>query len=248
MYEYLEAVHLAAEAGDGESCWLLAEHYRVGQRYSKYDYGAYKCRQDWLAQACQLRHPLAQRAWGLDLMFGGPLLVAEPYRGLKLWLSGFFGSWSYEPQSLPQRLKRLPSGQKLQGTLLLDGTRQKMSYGAAGDDGSSCGVRIHYLSSGDCQIVLEQLPQRTKSSVTNQAEFLATKVLYVLLLQSVDLNPATIEWFEAYPAGAALRPGGTLQRIKFDWDGVGYSTPIWGNCDQKMIRIKLDDILNHETE
>ena len=248
MYEHLEAVHLAAQAGDGESCWLLAEHYGVGQRFSKYDYGAYKSRQDWLVKACQLRHPLAQRAWGLDLVFGGPMLVAQTFRGLKLWLSGFLGSWSYKPPSLPLRLKSLPPGQKLQGTFLLDGTRQKLSYGAAGDDGSSCGVRIHYLSIDDCQIVLEQLPRRTKSSVTNQAEFLATKVLYVLLLQSVDLNPAAIEWFEAYRAGSALLPGGTLQRIQFDWDDVGYSNPKWGNCDQNMTRIKLDDILNHETE
>jgi TPR repeat protein len=229
--EYFETLELAAEAGDAESAWALAESLRT-----RYDVGLESQRLYFLEKAAMLRHPAAQRSLGFNLVQGSFLLKSDVSRGLRMLVSGWLGAFAYRSRPLQERLLQLAKPKE--ATILLDGQRQKISYRKA-----ECGVRIFYENSTSCQIAIEQLPKRSINSVTNNCEHIATQAVYRMLLSGIHVDPAHLDWIEVYPAGGGLASKGSAQRVSFNWDGVVFSDPKWGGAAMDTIKINLSDIL-----
>ena len=250
QYQYLEAIEVAAAAGDAESQWLVADacadRYSFGSSkpgtYEIYGADHYATEYKYLQAACKVRHPLAQKRLGALLFKGNIERPPERWRGASLWMSGLLGAGRYQPAPLNKRLLGLTS--KKSPEIRLDGTRSKLLYLQNNrKDHASCGVRISYVSAEECQVVIEFLPMMSVPSVTNVAERLATIILYRLLMDGVDLDPQKIQWFEAYPTDASMRDEGTLKKLEFEWSGAVYRSPRWLFCTKNDLRIDLNDIL-----
>jgi hypothetical protein len=247
---YPEALELAAKAGDAQSQWLISQivkgkySFYVKSQTSVEIWGAdcYKTERTNLKAAARSRHPRAQMDFGALLFKGNVLEKPQRFLGACLWISGLIGRDFFELETLPKRLLKIS---KRNDDFHLDGTRTKFNYkNFSGANTGTCGVRIDYKSSTDCQIVLEHLPNLSVPSVTNAAAKIATNLLYHLLLSGVALEPEKIQWYEAYPIGS-FYPGedGTLISITFDWDGTTYDCRTGRGQPKQPVRIDLSDIL-----
>lgn len=255
QHEYLDALEVAAEAGDVESQIALVEYHGEHYSYVRKGNGDLEIwgSDHWTAELVNLqkavaaRHPRAQKLYGGYLMKGHPELGHKPLRGARVWLSGWLGSKSYRPKSLRERLLALAKPENREAIFPATG-RAKMVYrNYDQNETSTCGVRIHYEGPDSCEIVIEQLPNRSLLSVTNAAERIATQVLYRLLLAGVDVDPEKIQWYEAYPACPdALHPKGSLVGVSFEWSGNVLMTPKWSGTPKHSISVDLSDIHNIE--
>lgn len=242
-YRYLNALKLAARAGDAESHWLLAEYYQDQTSRSRYDYSASQGAFDNLSAAARSRHPLAQRALGRFLVLGSAIYPAQPLKGLRLWLSGCLGTSKYRPMPLPDRLLALAPSQILQKEAFLsDSGRVKFLYQFDDEKKGFCNLRIHYKGKEGCTILLEQPSRPTGNSVTNVCEYVATSVVYSMLLSGIDLNPETVVWYEAYPA-QPFDKFNPLSKVDLNWDGTFYSSPKWRGVGIANVPFDLTDIL-----
>jgi hypothetical protein len=236
-HQYQEAFEAAATAGDAEANFELAQIQAVLRRRHANDSTA----QQHLLEACRLRHPGAQKQVGFNQMFALKQHAWQPISGCTLWLSGAIGSRSYKKEAVRSRLVALKHAQT-NHSLKTDGLRNKLGYRQYnGDPSSVYGVRIHYVSAGDCHIVVEQIPGKSLPSVTNVAERLATNILYRLLVQGIDLDPQKIKWFEVYPDSDYGRS--LPKRVTFEWSEDVYSNPQWQDCSVRDVRVDLRDIV-----
>lgn len=255
QHDYLEALEVAAEAGDVESQVALAEYHGTNYSYARKGNGDleiwgadhWKAELVNLRKAVSARHPRAQKLYGGYLIKGHPEFGHSPLRGAKVWLAGWLGSKSYRSKSLRERLLALSKAENREAIFPAAGRAKLVYRNYNQNESSTCGVRIHYDGPDACQIVIEQLPKRSLLSVTNAAERIATQVLYRLLLAGIDVDPEKIQWFEAYPAGPdALHPKGSLVGVSYEWSGNVFMKPEWNGTPKHPIAIDLTDIHNIE--
>ncbi|RLJ64768.1 hypothetical protein [Sulfurisoma sediminicola] len=254
QYDYYDALEVAAKAGDSESAFQLAKYHgtkwsarEVGDKLEIWGADHYQIERDYLSAAVGARHPGAQKQLAGHLLRGHPDFGYKPITGLKLWLAGYLGG------RLARRNGNHPVEERLNSLAIhtqptdsqISSGRKKLSYqGAAGKE-AVCGIRYHFSDNDGAHIVLEELPGLSLPSAMNAAERVATKILYVLLLEGKSLKPEDIHWYNAFPAGSSLSipDHGTLQRVWFDWNGVGYSSPRWEVVSPEEIPIDLSDII-----
>jgi hypothetical protein len=257
LYDYLDALEVAAEAGDVESQVALIEYHCSNYSYAPKGNGDVEIwgADHWKAELLNLRkavlarHPRAQMICGIYLMKGHPVFGRRPLKGAKVWLSGWLGSKSYRPKSLRERLLALAKADNREAIFPATGRAKLVYRNYNQNKTSTCGIRIHYDSPDVCQIVIEQLPKRSLLSVTNAAERIATQVLYRLLLAGIDLNPEKIQWFEAFPADPdALHPKGSLVGVSYEWTGNVFKKPKWIGTPKHPIAVDLTDIHNIEQD
>ncbi|MBK6907832.1 MAG: hypothetical protein IPH08_12470 [Rhodocyclaceae bacterium] len=254
QYDYYDALDVAAKAGDSESAFQLAKYHGekwnasvVGDKLEIRGADHFQIERDYLSAAVSARHPGAQKQLAGHLLHGHPEFGYKPITGLKLWLAGYLGERLARRtgnQRLEIRLNSLASHTQPTDSRISSG-RKKLSYqGAAGKE-AVCGIRYHCSDDHRAHIVLEELPGLSLPSVMNAAERVATKVLYLLLLEGESLKPEDIHWYNAFPAGSSLSipEHGTLHRVWFDWNGVGYSNPRWAMVSPNEIPIDLSDII-----
>jgi len=257
LYDYLDVLEVAAEAGDVESQVALIEYHGSNYSYAPKGNGDVEIwgADHWKAELLNLRkavlarHPRAQMICGIYLMKGHPVFGRRPLKGAKVWLSGWLGSKSYRPKSLRERLLALAKADNREAIFPATGRAKLVYLNYNQNKTSTCGIRIHYDSPDVCQIVIEQLPKRSLLSVTNAAERIATQVLYRLLLAGIDLNPEKIQWFEAFPADPdALHPKGSLVGVSYEWTGNVFKKPKWIGTPKHPIAVDLTDIHNIEQD
>lgn len=251
QYEYLDALNLAADAGDVESQITLMEYH--GRKYS-YGYitsGELKIIgvDHWdaemknLERAAKARHPEAQKRMGKYLFQGHPALRRDAIRGARLWLSGCIGARTYRSEALEKRLLKLANLSKFRMDMSKE-RRIKLQYQSFNpEENASCGVRFHYHDPASCHVVIEHLHATSKTAISLAIEGIATKILYALLLAGNDLEAEKIQWFEVYPAGYdEIARNGTLQKVIFEWNGSVYSKPKWDSVSSTIIPVDLTDI------
>ena len=253
QYDYLDALELAANAGDAESSYQLALYH--GEKWSSrlrgdqleiWGVDHYQKERDYLAAAVSARHPGAQMQLGKYLLRGHPDFGYKLWAGIKLWGAGRLGEWQARRNprpSLRDRLALLANPNRL-GELNAISGRSKLTYYGAQGAQAACGVRFHQSKEHGIHVVLEQLPTLSLPSVVNEAERIATKALYLMLLSAIEADPENIHWYNAFPAGASIVPNrGTLQRVRFEWNDVVYTNPQWESVSPARIPIDLSDIM-----
>jgi hypothetical protein len=79
----------------------------------------------------------------------------------------------------------------------------------------------------------------------NAEKEIATKALYVLLLGGQKLKPEEVCWYVAFPndMSSSSRDYGTLQRVWFSWNGVGYFNARYDTVSSADVPIDLSDII-----
>lgn len=252
QHEYLDALNLAANAGDVESQIALIEYHgrKYSYRYTSSDEIQIVGADHWdaelknLEKAAKARHPEAQKRMGKYLFQGHPALNRDAIRGARLWLSGCIGARNYQRETLEKRLLKLADiSDQARSIFRPERVKIKYSSNTPGKNGV-CGIRIHHKTPKECWVVIEQLPSDSVPSVTNAAERIATQVLYKLLLAGKDVEAEKIQWFEVYPAGDdSAYKNGLLKQLVFDWNGMVYTSPRWEAASPSSVPLDLTDIL-----
>jgi hypothetical protein len=117
-----------------------------------------------------------------------------------------------------------------------EGVYRWKGNGTSGSWESSCRLRIFDGPKPLAIVVVSDIPRAEGTSITNCAEFLATKVV-----AEFGVNPLTTVWAEHYP-----HPGGqeTYDEVVFDWDKGRASSPRWKPLEKKYI----DMIANEDSQ
>lgn len=101
------------------------------------------------------------------------------------------------------------------------GNGMSCRYAGIGGCESTCDVVIVPAPRGAVVIFSERADNRG-TSITNWFENLATQIYREHLRH---LGPASIRWFERYPARGDVAE--TLDRVLLTWDGAVFKTPHW---------------------
>ncbi|MCA3020143.1 MAG: hypothetical protein ING73_03045 [Rhodocyclaceae bacterium] len=252
---YLQHLRLAADLGDDESQFELATRLRktwtisrdLDGSYLIWGADAFNDEIKYLQMAVECRHPMAQRAYAKYLVFGRLGLARDFRQGAKLYLAGLLGAiiaGRKQRKSLFDRVlsvaSKVPSN-----TFLSASGRVKFTYDKRFDGVPSvCGIRSGKDSEGRMHIVIEQLPTQSLPSIQQSLESIATQVLYQSAAAGIPLDPKAVCWYEAYPAGGGLIGRGSLQCVRFCWDGVSYFHPDWGPSGLPEVPIDVSDIIS----
>ncbi|MGF6988751.1 sel1 repeat family protein [Paraburkholderia sp. JPY303] len=225
----LDAIQLAAKAGD------VLSQYRYGR--SLLDAGTHTdvpLGREWLVQAAKQGFAPAQYWLSVLARFGyrggapiwaGPLWAAQAARS----------AWNARGTSHSPFHERLLAVSTRPGKIVF-GERTKYPYSGWWDSHSVCAVQFSKDENG-IAVLIQTLPvecsfdgkMNTGTSVTNFIEHLALSILVQLLLDGVDVNPATVRWYELWPAGRSIHPRGEVQRLTLTWDAHAerYRKPVW---------------------
>ena len=256
LFEYFEALELAAQAGDIETQYLLANEYKElwiskwlnPEKFYIYEIDYYNAELAYLMSSVSAHHPEAQKMLGKYLISGRhPKLGYKPIQGIKEWLAGCIGVTlqNMRPKlKLNERLLKLSNSSVQVEFSTLSG-RTKFSYRGNGvNQVAKCGIR--YAKIGECDhIFIEQLPNLSNPSIKNAIARIATKILYSSLLSGLKLEPERIIWYEVFPSEPLIFNSGSVMRIEFDWNGTIYHSPKWAKTLSKNeIPIDLSDILH----
>jgi hypothetical protein len=252
--DYYDALVVAAGAGDSESAFQLAKHHGgkwnaivVGERFEISGADHFQLERDYLSVAVRSRHLGAQKQLAEHLLRGHPDFGHKPITGLKLWLAGYLGELLARRNEIPPlevRLISLASDTQSTDSLIGSG-RKKLSYQGAGTKEAVCGIRYHRSDEYGAHVVIEHLPGLSVPAVMNAEKEIATKALYVLLLGGQKLKPEEVCWYVAFPndMSSSSRDYGTLQRVWFSWNGVGYFNARYDTVSSADVPIDLSDII-----
>jgi hypothetical protein len=251
---YLEHLKLAAELGDVESQFEFARRMRQKWSMQRLENGGYTIwnveafddELAYLITAAGARHPAAQRYYAKYLITGRPGVTQNVKRGIRLYFAGLLGALTHRGQphrSVLQRILDMAQKSPISNFFGHNG-RSKFTYGTRFDGAPSvCYVRSAIGNDGRLQVVAEQIAEKSIPSVTNSIESIATKLLYQAAARGVAIDPAKIDWYEAYPAGVGLIASGSLVAVRLHWNGGEYSDPQWCRVNVATVPLDLSDII-----